>query len=1285
MSYKANTTINPGTIYGNPTGSPALGTGIPLSNYTAFTRNQLSATPGPGRSTTGVVTLMASDDGTSLVSTDGGDANYYLPAGLRKGFKVRSYQGGAGKIHYIPATGASILNGSIVSQGINTLGYFVDIENVGSDQWVIINGGVSVTDVWSIAGMPTIKEGDSCTFIITRPAEAFSDPSGATIRVTGTGVTAAGFARDLVETLTDIARLNSNVTFDGVDTLTIKPGSINPIALSFFVVPTYTAIGNRDVTLTIASPSVGSLGTSSSTTTVLNVSKPTDPSELFPPVTATVNTDASGSQANIIMDDVSTLTKWMTVTGDTHVPALTWITAINAGTKTITLSANLTGTVTATTALTFTPPGLWFDFSTSTGITMDGSNRVATATDKINGYTINQATTGNKPIYLASAWNSLGGLQFNGTSQNLATSTSAPLFSLFNDANHHITRFLVLKRNTGTSNVGNYGTFMGSCHNSGYAHSDFESISEAQANGIALCFTNWDGAGMCNGQPFWTFKVTLTANFVKGGTTTATVDDATSLGLPPFGGSHVSCKVMGSFNGSQGPTCGPASSSTTLPFSTAPGTTVPAGTTINVTGSSGAGGLTSAQTGTLFEMGCTSFSTGQFTVLELIVVPRMLTPQQLRGVHLYIANKWGASVTTTVSAGVPESANKDMGPAWRLPLTSLTGICQGQVISATTGIAEGTTVIGINPAGNIEIDTAIQSPGITSGATLTFTTPSFKKPRYLDASNYDLIYRDDFSTGFRQWDGAQGWTCNQGTYWNYPYNNTAFGYIDFNTFYPDPSYAPWVPYNPFALDKSAGAETGQLLMTLSPTPPVMQTALTAGGAGVRSAIGGLPTNQQEFRMMHGYYECRMKVSAVSGAWPAFWLTVAVDQPIYGAPWPPELDILEQESNAFASGSLNLWGNPGHVSNNNNTFNTSPCQDTFGPLWAEHMLIGCEITPNYLDLFVNREFVRRVTSLDDTPIFWCMDIDNNFTFIGSGAWDGVTHIPLYVDHVVALRKKQQSPSVSGSTQAETTALLAAMSVQPSGPRTTLINALISSLKTYRTGFGLSFWDALDFLYIPAAHDAQAGRINWKSPSNVGSVVGSPAFQTDRGYTGDSGVSYIDTGKALATAGFTLTQSNNHIGSVINNVSGAPQSTSVGTVGCAAYYIQPTNLGKLLVYNLGATANWNGGIYDNILQVGLGTNTVPANQTAANCHIMSSRNFAWAYTYINGNFSSGNNGVAGSGNYVAANQHATLSSTNMYMANSNYQTACFHGGVFLTADDARDLYSLLYVYLHALGAL
>lgn len=97
-------------------------------------------------------------------------------------------------------------------------------------------------------------------------------------------------------------------------------------------------------------------------------------------------------------------------------------------------------------------------------------------------------------------------------------------------------------------------------------------------------------------------------------------------------------------------------------------------------------------------------------------------------------------------------------------------------------------------------------------------------------------------------------------------------------------------------------------------------------------------------------------------------------------------------------------------------------------------------------------------------------------------------------------------------AEATTLFAAMTSQPTTARKGHIDALIVGLKAD------GIWPSLDVLYLLAAHDSQAARLNWRSPGNHTAIeVNSPTFQTDRGYTGDGSTSRLRTQFTPSTDG------------------------------------------------------------------------------------------------------------------------------------------------------------------------
>lgn len=84
-----------------------------------------------------------------------------------------------------------------------------------------------------------------------------------------------------------------------------------------------------------------------------------------------------------------------------------------------------------------------------------------------------------------------------------------------------------------------------------------------------------------------------------------------------------------------------------------------------------------------------------------------------------------------------------------------------------------------------------------------------------------------------------------------------------------------------------------------------------------------------------------------------------------------------------------------------------------------------------------------------------------------------------------------------------AYIAAMTVEPDSTRISAISTLIADLKAD------GIWAKLDWLSLFATHDAQAARLNAINPAQAFSVVGSPTFTVDSGYTG-AGSSYLNSG-------------------------------------------------------------------------------------------------------------------------------------------------------------------------------
>jgi hypothetical protein len=106
--------------------------------------------------------------------------------------------------------------------------------------------------------------------------------------------------------------------------------------------------------------------------------------------------------------------------------------------------------------------------------------------------------------------------------------------------------------------------------------------------------------------------------------------------------------------------------------------------------------------------------------------------------------------------------------------------------------------------------------------------------------------------------------------------------------------------------------------------------------------------------------------------------------------------------------------------------------------------------------------------------------------------------------------------------EALALFARMTTPPDARRKGLINTLIAGLKH------AGVWSRLDAFYMLAAHTAQAARLNWVADAYNLTPVNTPAFEVDRGYTGNGLNAYLDTGFNPVTSGGKFALNDAHLG-------------------------------------------------------------------------------------------------------------------------------------------------------------
>lgn len=246
------------------------------------------------------------------------------------------------------------------------------------------------------------------------------------------------------------------------------------------------------------------------------------------------------------------------------------------------------------------------------------------------------------------------------------------------------------------------------------------------------------------------------------------------------------------------------------------------------------------------------------------------------------------------------------------------------------------------------------------------------------------------------------------------------------------------------------------------------------------------------------------------------------------------------------------------------------------------------------------------------------------------------------------------------ETETTALLARMTVQPTSTRKGQINTLIKTLKDG------GIWAKLELFYIMASHDAQAARLNWISTTGNASVVVTPAFVTDRGYTGDQAtVSYLDTGVVPSTGLTKFSQNSAHmfIWSRTDILVGGVNTFEFGNA--PTMYVGRTNAGSGIVCRPSSTS----GVVDGT--TGFQGLTGWTRVDAANVKVY-------------------NNGVLKGG--TRANASAAMT-TNVLKICANSTTAGAVGGnqlaaamlgSTLTDSEVAALYSALNTYMTAVGA-
>lgn len=176
----------------------------------------------------------------------------------------------------------------------------------------------------------------------------------------------------------------------------------------------------------------------------------------------------------------------------------------------------------------------------------------------------------------------------------------------------------------------------------------------------------------------------------------------------------------------------------------------------------------------------------------------------------------------------------------------------------------------------------------------------------------------------------------------------------------------------------------------------------------------------------------------------------------------------------------------------------------------------------------------VTAWGGTPTYWSqVRLLRAAITLKGGTPTQYAYVPLLRELVTALGGTPGSYNASAleaqiatlaiAYETESTALFARMSVQPDSTRKSLINSLITSLKS------ASLWTKLDALYVLSAHDRQAGLLNWVSSSyTLTEPGGSLTYTADDSFAGDGVAKYFDTNFNPTSAAGKYAKDSAHIG-------------------------------------------------------------------------------------------------------------------------------------------------------------
>lgn len=242
------------------------------------------------------------------------------------------------------------------------------------------------------------------------------------------------------------------------------------------------------------------------------------------------------------------------------------------------------------------------------------------------------------------------------------------------------------------------------------------------------------------------------------------------------------------------------------------------------------------------------------------------------------------------------------------------------------------------------------------------------------------------------------------------------------------------------------------------------------------------------------------------------------------------------------------------------------------------------------------------------------------------------------------------------------LIAAFTGAPADLRKGYIARCIGAL------YAAGVWSKTNLLYIQAAHDQQAGTLNWIAPGSFAlTLVNSPVFVADRGFTPDGTTGYLDTGWDPSNNGGGIYQRDSaHVGLY--------QRTNV-TVGSDASGIGTSNGLWVCISAPSSASNARARVNTNTIGV------LPAESGTLPLHRMgvrraSSTTIIPVLDGVDGGSLSMNSAALDTGDLNFGRNNTTTF--------SNQQFAAGHVGNSLDATECAAYYAALHDYMVAVGA-